>query len=80
MRKPRKYKELSFLKGRITEQGKSYRSVSERTGIALNTLSNKINGHSLFDIKQMAVLCEELDINPSEIPKFFLTAYCETQQ
>lgn len=79
MSNTRKYVELTYLKGRITEQKKTYRSVSENTGIPLNSLSNKLNGYSLFDILEMDALCQELNIIPSEIPKFFLTGHCETQ-
>ena len=52
-----KYAELMKLKGRITETGETYRSLSKKTGIPLNTLSNKINGHSLFDIVEVYKFC-----------------------
>ncbi len=66
-----RYKELNKIKGRITEMGETYRSVSEETGIPLNTLSNKINGHSLFDIVEVSKVCAVLHIPPEEIPIFF---------
>ena len=75
----RKYPELNKIKGRITEMGMTYRGLSKESGIPLNTLSNKINGHSLFDIVEVSKLCSILDIAPSEIPIFF-SARCETQQ
>ena len=74
-----KYTELIKLKGRITGEGKTYRSVSKETGIALNTLSNKLNGHSLFDIVEASQMCAALGIRPEEIP-FFFSVNCETQQ
>lgn len=76
----RKYGELNYLKGKITERGETYRSLSKKTNIPLNSLSNKINGHSAFDIVQVSRLCAELDIDPREIPKFFLPADCVSQQ
>ena len=75
----RKYTELNKLKGRITENGETYRSLSRKTGIPLNTLSNKINGKSLFDIIEVSKICAELEIPPVEIPIFF-SVCCETQQ
>lgn len=73
----RKYTELMKLKGRITETGETYRSLSQKTGIPLNTLSNKLNGHSLFDIVEVSKVCAELDIPPEQIPVFF-SVCCKT--
>lgn len=74
----RKHPELSKLKGRITERKETYRTLSKKTGIPLNTLSNKINGHVLFDIVEASKVCSALDIPPQEIPVFF-SVNCETQ-
>lgn len=74
-----KYPELNKLKGRITESKETYRSLSEKTGIPLNTLSNKINGHSLFDIVEASKVCAVLGISPKDIPIFFSVS-CETQR
>ena len=80
MKKKKKYIELTYLKGRITERNETYRTISQKTGIPLNSLSNKINGYSLFDIQQVAILCDVLDIAATDIPKFFMSAYCVSQQ
>ena len=74
-----KYQELNQLKGRMRTKKKTYRAFSEETGIPLNTLSNKLNGHSLFDIVEVAKLCGLLDISPEEIPIYFAVSW-ETQQ
>lgn len=66
-----KYPVLYKIKGRITEKGESYRSLSQKTGISLNSLSNKINGYYLFDISEAARICSVLDIPSSEIANFF---------
>lgn len=66
-----KYPILNRLKGKIKEEGETYRTVSAKTGIPLNSLSNKINGYSLFDISEAADLCNALKIPPEEIPYFF---------
>lgn len=66
-----KYPELNVLKGKIREKGETYRSMSEKTGIPLNTFSNKLNGYSLFDITEVISICSVLDIPPEQIPYFF---------
>lgn len=67
----RKYPELNKLKGKITESRETYRSVSAKTGIPLNSLSNKINGHYLFDIVEVEKICKVLDIAPGDVFVFF---------
>lgn len=66
-----KYPSLNKIKGRITEKGESYRSISAKTGISLVSLSNKLNGYSLFDIIEVSKICDVLDISINEIPVFF---------
>ena len=66
-----KYPELNKLKGKMVEMGETYRSMSKKTGIPLNTLNNKLNGHSLFDIAETMAVCSVLKIKPAEIPVFF---------
>ena len=74
----RKYPELNKLKGKITECRETYRSVSKKTGIPLNSLSNKINGHYLFDIAEVEKICNALNIAPGDVFVFF--SHCgETQ-
>lgn len=74
----RKYQELNKLKGKITERRETYRSVSKKTGIPLNSLSNKINGHYLFDIVEVEKICRVLCIAPQDV-FFFFSQGCETQ-
>ncbi len=66
-----KHPELKKLKGLMREKGETYRSLSKKTGIPLNTLSNKINGYSLFDICESVSMCSVLDIDLRDIPIFF---------
>ena len=66
-----KYPELKKLKGRMVEMGETYRSMSDKTEISLNTLNNKLNGYTLFDISEVASVCSILKIKPAEIPVFF---------
>ena len=69
--KKQKHPELNRLKGRIREKGESYRSMSDKTGIALNNFSDKLNGYSIFNIAQVLDVCRILDIAPKDIPYFF---------
>ncbi len=66
-----KYPELKKLKGKMVEMDETYRSMSQKTGISLNTLNNKLNGYTLFDISEVACICSVLNIKPSDIPVFF---------
>ena len=80
MSKTSKYPPLNKIKGRITELGKTYKIVSDETGIPISRLSNKLNGHSLVDIKEVELISKALNIKPEEIAIFFLPNHCETQQ
>jgi hypothetical protein len=68
-----KYPELKKLKGKMVEVGETYRTLSSKTGIPLNTLNNKLNGHSLFDISETLAVCSILGIDATDIPIFFTT-------
>jgi len=71
MAKRRKYPELNSLKGRITEQGTSYRKLASGIGIAVNTLSDKINGFYAMSIPEAEAIAVFLDIPPREMDKYF---------
>jgi len=79
-KKKRKYPELTALKGRIREKKTSYRKLAQYLGIAVNTLSDKINGFYPISCPEMEKMAEFLDIEPKDIAKFFLPTYCKTQQ
>ena len=66
-----KYGERSKLKGLMREKGITYRSLSEIISVPLNSLNNKLQGHTLFDIIEVSKVCAALDIDSSEIPIFF---------
>ncbi|MCO1599786.1 helix-turn-helix domain-containing protein [Desulfosporosinus nitroreducens] len=71
MAKRRKYPVLNSLKGRITEQGTSYRKLADGIGIAVNTLSDKINGFYAMSIPEAEAIAEFLEISPREMDKYF---------
>lgn len=67
----RKYEVLNSLKGKIREENENYRSLSKKTGISVNALNNKLNGYSVFDMREVSIIVEMLNINPNEIIKYF---------
>lgn len=66
-----KYPKLNKLKGKIRENGESYRSIGEKIGMGVNTLNNKLNGYSPFNVEEAIALCDVLNIEYNEIPIFF---------
>lgn len=76
----RKYEVLNSLKGKIREENENYRSLSKKTGISVNALNNKLNGYSVFDMREVSIIVEMLNINPNEIIKYFFLKCYETQQ
>ncbi|CAI3207750.1 DUF739 family protein [Clostridium neonatale] len=69
--KKRNYEILNALKGKIREENKNYRSLSKETGISVNSLNNKLNGYSVFDMREISIIVEKLNIEPDEIIKYF---------
>lgn len=71
MKKEKRYPTLYKIKGRVKEKGETYRTLSEKVDINLNTLSDKINGYSLFDIEEVGRICVALSIPREQIANFF---------
>ena len=69
--KKRNYEILNALKGKIREENKKYRSLSKETGISVNALNNKLNGYSVFDMREVSIMVEKLNIQPNDIIKYF---------
>lgn len=69
--KKRNYEILNALKGKIREENMNYRSLSKETGISVNALNNKLNGYSVFDMREVSIMVEKLNIKPTEIIKYF---------
>jgi lambda repressor-like predicted transcriptional regulator len=67
----RKYEVLNTLKGKIREENENYRSLSKKTGISVNALNNKLNGYSVFDMREVSIIVDKLNIKPNEIIKYF---------
>lgn len=71
--KKRNYEILNALKGKIREENKNYRSLSKETGISVNALNNKLNGYSVFDMREVSIMVEKLNIQPNDIIKYFFS-------
>ncbi|EHQ88228.1 helix-turn-helix domain-containing protein [Desulfosporosinus youngiae] len=71
MAKYRKYPELNSLKGRIRERNTSYRKLSGEIGMAVNTLSDKLNGFYALSIPEAEAIAIVLDIPPGQMDKYF---------
>jgi lambda repressor-like predicted transcriptional regulator len=69
----RKYEVLNTLKGKIREENENYRSLSKKTGISVNALNNKLNGYSVFDMREVSIIVDKLNIKPNEIIKYFFS-------
>lgn len=66
------------LKGKIVEAGFSQRALAAQMGMTKNTLNNKINGKTPFNLNEAKQLCEILGIHDdAEKAHIFLT---ETSQ
>ena len=78
--KEKKYPELNALKGRLREYKISYRKLAKIIGIAINTLSDKINGFYPFNSNEIEIILETLDIKPEEIAKYFFPKYLKIRQ
>ena len=71
----RKYEVLNTLKGKIREENENYRSLSKKTGISVNALNNKLNGYSVFDMREVSIIVDKLNIKPNEIIKYFIYSF-----
>jgi transcriptional regulator with XRE-family HTH domain len=69
--KATKNPELLALKGKMREKDITYRKLAKQIGISLNTLNGRLNGHSVFNIDEVNDIAIELNIEASEIVRYF---------
>lgn len=65
------YTKMWNLKKRIKEEGLNYEELATKIGMGVNTLSNKLNGKSTFDIDEVQEIMKALNIKNSEVPHYF---------
>lgn len=71
MPKKRKYPVLLAIKGKIREEGTTYKKVAKEMGIETTTLNNKINGYTEFTTSEIHRLVDILNIPEDMIIKYF---------
>lgn len=60
------------LKGILVEKGHTYADVAKALNISVTAVSNKMNGHSTFDVPEANELCKWLDLDATtKIEIFF---------
>jgi DNA-binding Xre family transcriptional regulator len=66
-----KYAELVALKGLLRERKTPYKKIATIIGITAHAFSDKINGHNSFDVLELDKIANYLNINTSDIRKYF---------
>lgn len=69
--KVKKYSELRALKGKMREENKTYRLLSQETGMSVDAINNKLNGYSPIDSDDVELFVKALNIEPSNIILYF---------
>ncbi|MCI8618437.1 MAG: DUF739 family protein [Clostridia bacterium] len=71
MKQKNKYRELVELKGLLREKKINYETLSKKLKMSLSSLSNKINGKSIFNIVEIANIVKIVGIQKEDIPAYF---------
>ena len=59
------------LKGKIREQGLTYKILAKKIGISVTSVNYKVNGQNLFNHEEMIKLREILRLTDNEIIEIF---------
>lgn len=65
------YTKMWELKRKVKEEGLTYAELAEKVGMGKNTLSDKLNGKSTFNIDEVQRLMGVLNIENKEVPHYF---------
>ena len=65
--------EYGKLLGRIREKGFTQAQLADLAGMTPGTLSQKLNNQAHFRQKEIADICEALEISPDEVGAYFFT-------
>ena len=65
--------DYSKLLGRIKERGYTQESLALAVGMAVSTMSLKLNNRAFFSQKEIRNICELLDILAHQIGEYFFT-------
>lgn len=80
MKKIKKYPELVKIKGKLREEGLSYREASSITGISVGRINDIVNGYQQAYANEAIAICDIAKIPYSDIPIFFGFMWSETHQ
>ena len=64
--------DLNKLKGVFREKNKTYIDIANALNISVTSVSNKMNGKSQFDIVEINILVDFLDMDKEEAMNIFL--------
>lgn len=67
----KRYEELNALKGKLREEGISYRTLSTDVKISLNALNAKLNGDSVFNTDEVERVAKRSNISPKDFIRYF---------
>ena len=67
----KRYEELNALKGKLREEGISYRALSADVKISLNALNAKLNGDSVFNTDEVERVAKRANISPEDFIRYF---------
>ena len=73
--KKKKFPALNELKVRLKDSNITYRELSEKTGITVGALNDKINGHSAFDPDEVMSVASAVNISPNDFTKCFFPKF-----
>jgi predicted transcriptional regulator len=65
------YTKMWELKRKMKEEGITYAELADEIGMGVNTLSDKLNGKSSFNIDEVQRIMKVLKIKNSEVPHYF---------
>lgn len=62
-----------MLKGKLREKNKTYKDVAEMLNCSVATVSDKLNGKSIFDCAEAVMISDWLNLTPFESVQIFLS-------
>lgn len=68
------------LRGRIVEKGKTIQSIAPKIPCSPYILGRKINNEAPFNLEEVMIVCDELEIMEYEFADFFLQKSCKIQR
>lgn len=65
--------DYSMLLGRMREKGTTQEELAKQINRNPATLTQKLKGRTYFTQREMAAICQTLDIRMEEMPNYFFT-------